>query len=113
MPSTLNRSIVFRFQLGTFLMYAFNLNRKCILYSVETDLFSSYYPVNQFATAAKSAFNCAPLKPVAKPSCNASGGSIAYASSTHSSHQAQVPCCVFPQVSTVTPLWSYATVYTA
>jgi len=36
----------------------------------------------------------------------ASGTRIPYASSTHSSHQAQVPNCVFPQVNTVTLLGS-------
>src|SRR5208282_4855941 len=60
----------------------------------------------QSATAARSACSCARLKPGAKFGSLACGGRMAYASSTHSSHHAHVACCVFPQVSTVTPFWS-------
>src|SRR5205814_2760369 len=69
----------------------------------------SKYPANQLATASMSVCNCLKLKPDAKSLSLASGGRMAYTSSTHSSHQGQVACCVFPQVSTVTPFWSYAT----
>ncbi len=61
---------------------------------------------NQLATSARSLSNCAKSNPGANPFFSASGGRMAYASSTHSSHQPQVACCVFPQVSTVKPFWS-------
>src|SRR5215472_4447666 len=64
-------------------------------------------------TWARSASNCFTLKPGAKSGLPASGGRIAYASSTHSSHHFHVPRCVLPHVTTVTPFWSYSTAKTA
>ena len=62
--------------------------------------------IQAVVTSCRSCCSCARLKPGAKAGLFASGGKIAYASSTHSSHHAQVPSCVLPQVSTVTPVWS-------